>query len=218
MTTFPLNVLYGLWCGGCLGACAAPRVVPGTVAWSQLIKLPLLFAALSVMPAAMGLAGQFPDWSFMYLVDPARLPRLWIVGAGLLAGAGVALGFTLALKGYRRYGARPLGVALGVGLFIYLGLCVLAWRSSRLALVGRFADFHAGGWLMQPVFSLAGPGASRPAGLLYALLATNLGVGTSLVLVARTLQTKSEFIFAAAPKVSPAAPDDPPSFYQNEPS
>lgn len=197
MTTFPLNVLYGLWCGGCLAACAAPRVVPGAVAWSQLIKLPLLFAVLSVVPAATSLAGQFPDWSFMYLVDPQRLPRLWIVGAGLVSGAAVALGFALGMTGYRRHGARPLGVALGVIGLAYLALCALGWRSSRLALVGSFADFHSGGWLMQPVFPLAGWRlGQRPAGLLYALVATNLGVGIALLLVARTLLTKSEFIFA----------------------
>jgi hypothetical protein len=166
-----------------------------------------LFAGLSVLPAATYLAGQFPDWSWMYLIDPQRLPRLWAVGAGLVTGGGVAAGFVLGLKGFRRYGAWSLGAALAVLLLAYLGLVGLSWRSSRLSAIGSYANFHAGGWLMQPLLTLAPTSqpelGARPAGLLYALLAINLWLAAALWLVARTLRQKSEFILAMPPAPPP---------------
>lgn len=239
MTTFPLNLLYGLWCGGFLAACAGPRLPelgalgalgalgeslgkpspkPGPrsgrrsgrqrggalalAAWRRLLVLPGLFALLSVLPAATYIAAQFPDWSLMYLIDPQRLPRLWTLAAGLLAGAGVMGGFAAGVIWFERSGGVPLKLALGGLLLVYLGFVFLSWRAGRLSAVGSFANFHAGGWLMRPLVSFSRLSVqleTAPLGLLYALIATNLCEGIALYLVARTLLTKSEFIFAAAP-------------------
>lgn len=232
MTTFPLNLLYGLWCGGFLAACAGPRLhelgseptgkpaSKSTVragrkrrgatavvlsAWPRLLSLPLLFAALSVLPSATYLAAQFPDWTLMYLVDPQRLPRLWPLAAGLFTAAGVAVGFAAGVLWFVRVGGGPLKLALGGLLVVYLGLVLLSWRSGRLAEVGSFANFHAGGWLMQPLFSMrAWQLENRPFGLLYALLAINLCQALAFATAAHTLLTKSEFIFAKGQ--SPALP------------
>ena len=234
MTTFPLNLLYSLWCGGFLAACAGPRLPelsplsglsdplgklspkPGArsgrrsgqkrgsalalAAWPRLLMLPGLFALLSVLPAATYIAAQFPDWSLMYLIDPQRLPRLWPLAAGLLTGVGVMGGFAAGVIWFERSGEVPLKLALGGLLLVYVGAVFLSWHAGRLSAVGSFANFHAGGWLMQPLFSqLSWQLEYRPFGLLYALIASNLCEGIALYLVARTLLTKSEFIFAAAP-------------------
>ncbi len=231
MTTFPLNLLYSLWCGGFLAACAGPRLSeltalsepfgklpqkPGPrsgrrsgqkrggalalAAWPRLLVLPGLFALLSVLPAATYIAAQFPDWSLMYLIDPQRLPRLWPLAAGILTGVGVVGGFAAGVIWFERSGEVPLKLALGGLLLVYIGLVFLSWRAGRLSAVGSFTNFHAGGWLMQPLFSrLSWQLENRPFGLLYALIATNLCEAIALFLVARTLLTKSEFIFAAAP-------------------
>lgn len=242
MTTFPLNLLYSLWCGGLLAACAGPRTrelaaalgstlgdrpgrrrgAPATAAataaapavlaalaiWSRLLLLPALFAALSVLPAATYLAAQFPDWTLMYLIDPQRLlrPWQWALGIGAATGAAVVLGFALGVAWFWRAGGRPLMVALAALLLVYLGLVLLGFHAGRLSAVGSFASFHAGGWLMQPLFSLSSWRLGyRPFGLLYSLLAINLCLKLALVVVARTLLTKGEFIFAVAPSASPPA-------------
>lgn len=167
--------------------------------WLRLLQAPLLFAALAVVPAAVYLAAQFPDWSLMYLLDPQRSlgvrPLLWSIGAGLLTGAAVVPGFVLGLRGQRRYGGRLLGLALFGLLALYLALFLWGLRAGRLSLVGAYADFHAGRWLMRPLFSLsAWRLGDRSFALLYDLVAINLCELASLALVARALLTKSEFI------------------------
>ena len=217
MTTIPLNLLYSFLCGGCLAACAGSQMSgavtatgrprhrqPGPAAaplghWMRLLQAPLLFAALAVVPAAVYLAAQFPDWSVMYLIDPQRslgaLPLLWPVGAGLLTGAAVVPGFILGLRGHRRHGVRLLGLALFGLLALYLLCALWGLRAGRLSLVGTYADFHAGRWLMRPLFSLpAWRLGDRAFALFYDLIAVNLCQGISLALVARALLTKSEFI------------------------
>ena len=169
--------------------------------WLRLLRAPLLFAALAVVPAAVYLAAQFPDWSLMYLLDPARSlrarPLLWSTGVGLLTGAAVVPGFILGLRGHERYGRRSLWLALFGLLVLYLALVLWLWGqgAGRLSLVGAYADFHAGRWLMRPLFSLASWRlGDRGFALLYDLLAINLCQGASFALVARALLTKSEFI------------------------
>ena len=79
--------------------------------------------------------------------------------------------------------------------------------SGNTSAVGSYASFHAGGWLMQPLFSLSSWRLGyRPFGLLYSLLAINLCLHTALLFVARALLTKGEFIFAVAPCPSAPAP------------
>ncbi len=167
--------------------------------WLRLLRAPLLFAALAVVPAAVYLAAQFPDWSLMYLLDPARSlrarPLLWSAGVGLLTGAAVVPGFVLGLRCHERYGQRSLFLALFGLLVLYLALGLWGLGAGRLSLVGAYADFHAGRWLMRPLFSLAAWRlGDRGFALLYDLLAINLCQGASFALVARALLTKSEFI------------------------
>lgn len=213
MTTIPLNLLYSFFCGGCLAACAGSQMAvaarprprqPAPAAallgsWLRLLRVPLLFAALAVVPAAVYLAAQFPDWSLMYLLDPQRSlgarPLLGSVAAGLLTGAAVVPGFVLGLRVHRRSGKRSLWLALIGLLVVYLALFLWGLRAGRLSLVGAYADFHAGRWLMRPLFSLAAWRlGDRSFALLYDLVAINLCQAASLVLVARALLTKSEFI------------------------
>ena len=219
MTTIPLNLLYSFFCGGCLAACAGSRMEvarPGPAKvrprhrqprlgavplayWLRLLRAPLLFAALAVVPAAVYLAAQFPDWSLMYLLDPQRSsgagPLLWSLGAGLLTGAAVVPGFILGLAVHQRYGGRPLWLALFALGLLYLALSLWALRAGRLSLVGTYADFHAQRWLMRPLFSLAAWRlGARPFALFYDLVAINLCQVIALALVARALLTKSEFI------------------------
>ncbi len=175
--------------------------------WLRLLQAPLLYVLVAVVPAAGYLGAQFPDWSFMYLLDPQRLSAttqgLWVLGAALLTGAAVVAGFLLGLRGWQRYGGRALGLALGGLLLGYLALVTLALRAGRLSEVGTYANFHAGlaggpslgGWLMRPLFSLdAWRLGDRAFALLYDLIAINLCQAAALFLVCRALVTKSEFI------------------------
>ena len=119
----------------------------------------------------------------------------------------MVLGFAGGLAWFWRAGGRPLAYALGAVLLVYLGLILVNFSSGRLSSVGSFASFHAGGWLMQPLFSRASWRLGyRPFELLYSLLAINLCVNSALAVVARTLLTKGEFIFAVAPGPSAPAP------------
>lgn len=101
------------------------------------------FAAGAVVPAGAVFLFSFPDWAFMYVVDPAHVPRIWTALA-LLAGYGLCpvLGFWSAARAMAARSRWPLRIARFGPLF--LACAVLVLGRSRLARVGYYGSYHYG--------------------------------------------------------------------------
>lgn len=102
-----------------------------------------MFGAGVLMPAVLVLYGLFPDWSLMYLANPAHLPRLLVLPVlALLSAAAPALGFLAVqrqLSAREPWARRAIWIACGVigGLTAVLG-------AGRLFTVALYDVFHAG--------------------------------------------------------------------------
>jgi hypothetical protein len=104
--------------------------------------VPLLYQVLLVTPALLYFGFVFPDWTWLYLVDPRRLP-IGITILSVLATAAALLGGYLAgwvlLRARRR---RELMAVVGVaGLALFVSLLMLR---DRLGRAGSYAEFVAG--------------------------------------------------------------------------
>jgi hypothetical protein len=130
----------------------------------------LSFEAIVFWPCALYFCLVYPDWSWLYLVDPRRLPP----GASflvLLADVATLLGGYLA--GWAILRARKLQVlygvlgAVAVGLIAFVVVC-----RSRLANHGTFAEFHSGQAL-----------SVTETKLVWAMVVTSLGTAAAAALV-----------------------------------
>jgi hypothetical protein len=116
----------------------------------------------------------YPDWSWMYFVDPRRLP--WGVSILVLLGhvatlmGGYLLGWTL-LRAHREKVVYGLLAGLALALLTF----VLTMQ-KRIARYGTFEDFHAGRTL-----------ALTQAKLGWTLVACSIGVTIAIALVGFTL-------------------------------
>jgi hypothetical protein len=102
-----------------------------------------LFAAIILGPSTAYLYLAHPDWSWLYLVDPDRVPRLAvvpIVAAGIGALAGGYYGAARVMREVRDRRVLPAALA-GVAVVTLL-LAFLA--RGRLLRYGSYLDFHAG--------------------------------------------------------------------------
>lgn len=120
--------------------------------------------AIVVWPTTAYLYLAHPDWSWLYLVDPDRVPRLVVVPLVAASAAAVGFGYwgaarMLALVPDRR--ALP-GALAGLGALVLL-LAFLA--RARLLHDGSYDEYHAGRAL--PLFDVK---------LGYALVAVAVGV------------------------------------------
>lgn len=111
----------------------------------------VLFASGALMPTGLALYAMYPDWSLMYLANPAHLPQVvmvpLVIGLYLVAPAS---GFLLShrfLLARHDQGVRAILIGTGVALFL-----VTAVGFSRLTTVAYYDDFHHGG----PTISLFG--------------------------------------------------------------
>jgi hypothetical protein len=130
----------------------------------------LSFEAIIFWPCALYLVLVFPDWAWLYLVDPHRLPpgSSFLV---LLANAATLLGGYLA--GWAILRARKPKVLYGVlgAVGFLLLVYVIAFR-ARLGTHGTFAEFHAGHAL-----------SATETKLIWAMVVTTLGVAAAAALV-----------------------------------
>ncbi len=138
-----IALVLDLWLGGLFAWCARARIVTGGP-WSQpSATLVALFGAIILCPTTAYLYLAHPDWSWMYLVDPARVPRLSVVpvvgaGAGALAG-----GYYGAARILREARDGRLLPAL-LGAVAALGLLAGFLARGRLMRFGSYGDVHAG--------------------------------------------------------------------------
>lgn len=118
-------------------------------------------------PSIAYLGAVHPGWSWLYLVEPSRLPfgtlALAIVGAAAATAGGYLSGWAL-LKGRR---VREVLIVMGV-LFVGLVVTAIVVR-ARLAQAGTFAEWAA----REPA-----PLADRKLG--FAIVIVDLGLVTGL--------------------------------------
>jgi hypothetical protein len=133
-----------------------------------------LFQGLVGWPVCLYFYLVYPDWSWMYLVDPARLP--WGVGALVFLGhASTLLGGYLAGWWLVRAKREKVLLGIGGGLLLVLFVMTIVAR-GRFFHSGSFAEFHDG--------RAAAAGQSK---LGWALAATALAVGASAYLCGKAL-------------------------------
>jgi hypothetical protein len=140
-----------VWLGGFFAWCARARIrLAGP--WAQpALLLVASFAAILVVPATAYLYLAHPDWSWLYWVDPGRVPPIAVVPVCAAALAALTLGWWGGGRLLvRAADARVLpGALLGLlGLGVGAGFLVRA----RLGADGTFADFAAGRAL--PIFEV----------------------------------------------------------------
>lgn len=140
MATIPFNFFFCLLAGLSLCACARTQLISGAQPWRADLFGPILsFAGLTAAPVAIYLYVAYPDWSWMYLINPARLPRgtglAVVVATTLMVPAGYLLGWAL----LRLLSVRGLfGVLGAVAMGLALGMVA---GERRFFFLGRYEDF-----------------------------------------------------------------------------
>ncbi len=172
--TVPFDLIFSVFIGLVFAACARVQFANGGTPWGRELAAVLSFEAIIVWPVALYFYLVHPAWSWMYLIDPARLP--WgIVVLVMLAYVATLLGGYLggwALVKMQR--ERLLFAALaviGVALIVFL---IVA--RGRISHTGTYDEYHAGHALNLGEGKLG-----------WALAATSTGVAIAVVLVGLTL-------------------------------
>ncbi len=172
--TVPFDLILSVFVGLVFAACARVQFANGGTPWGRELAAVLSFEGIIVWPTALYFYLVHPAWSWMYLIDPARLP--WgILGLVLLAYVVTLLGGYLGGWALVRVGKEKILFAVlavvGLGLILFL---IIA--RGRISHTGTFDDFHAGHAL-----------ALGEGKLGWALAATSTGVAIAVVLVGFTL-------------------------------
>lgn len=172
--TVPFDLIFSVFVGLVFAACARVQFANGASPWGRELAAVLSFEAIIVWPVALYFYLVHPAWSWMYFVDPARLPGIVVVLV-LLAYVVALLGGYLG--GWALVRARKEKVlfaalaGLGVALVVFLIVC-----RGRVAHSGTYDEYHAGHAL-----------ALGEGKLGWALAATATGVAIAVVLVGFTL-------------------------------
>jgi len=138
----PLEFFWDVWLGLWFAWCARERIKLDGVWCQPSLTLVLLFVAITRAPVALYLHLAHPNWSWLYLVDASRIPRLAVVPI-LAVIAGATLGGWYA-------GARLVRVVkekvLVSGLWAIAALLTLITFLCRYRLLhyGSYRQFHAG--------------------------------------------------------------------------
>ena len=172
--TVPFDLILSVFVGLVFAACARVQFAGGGTPWGRELAAVLSFEGIIVWPVALYFYLVHPAWSWMYLIDPARLP--WgIVVLVLLAYVATLLGGYLGGWALVRVGKEKILFAalavVGVGLILFL---IIA--RARISHTGTFEEFRAGHAL-----------ALGEGKLGWALAAAATGVAISVVLVGFTL-------------------------------
>ncbi len=197
MTTIPLDLILGLWFGLFFAWCARAQFRDGAPPWGRDLAAVGSFALLGLVPVELYLCLVHPDWSWMYLVDPAHL------GGGVAALVAAALtaalltGWGVGWQLVKRKRAAALGGALAGAPLVGGAIAFLA--RGRLAAVGSFAEFHAGH--ARPLFDVK---------LGWVLCALAAGILAQAAAVSWTLWAHGRRALAAArpqPAATPSVPE-----------
>ena len=156
------------------GWCARERLrVDGP--WSQpAISLVLLFLAMILAPCAFYFYLAHADWSWLYLVDPAKVPRLAVVPV-LAAQGGALVGAYYGASKLVRAG-KELALRITLGSFGGVLLVLMLILRRRLTHYGTYEQFRAGQAL--PLLDVK---------LGYVLIAVCIGAGAAAAVVAYEL-------------------------------
>jgi hypothetical protein len=172
--TVPFDLIFSVFVGLVFAACARVQFATGGSPWGRELAAVLSFEAIIVWPVALYFYLVHPAWSWMYLIDPARLPG-GVSVLVLLAYVATLLGGYLAgwaLVRVRK--EKVLYAALGgLGLMLIIFLIVCRGRISH---AGTYEEYHAGQALNLGEGKLG-----------WALAATSTGVAIAIVLVGFTL-------------------------------
>ena len=72
--TVPFDLIFSVFVGLVFAACARVQFANGGSPWGRELAAVLSFEAIIVWPVALYFYLVHPAWSWMYLIDPARLP------------------------------------------------------------------------------------------------------------------------------------------------
>lgn len=146
----PIDIVILAWLGATFGFCARERLrADGT--WAQpSLGLVGSFILLVVWPTGAYLYLLHPGWSWLFLVDPGRLPGLVILTVLVLHAAVLLGAYALAARLVRLGKEVVLRWAILAAPVVILVLIVIL--RGRLLRYGTFADFHGGSTL--PLFSV----------------------------------------------------------------
>lgn len=144
MGALPLQVLAAYLAGAAVVLAAR---APLSKTWEPLrtryFTAVLVLTGAALVPAGLTLYVLFPDWSWMYFVNPRQVPLFIGLAAVLLGLLGSsAMGFFVTHRLMRRR-PRLLPWSLGGAALLFLTILVTGWR--RLATVAHYDAFHYGG-------------------------------------------------------------------------
>src|SRR6185503_17402698 len=125
--TVPFDLILSVFIGLVFSACARVQFAGGGTPWGRELAAVLSFEGIIVWPVALYFYLVHPAWSWMYLIDPARLP--WgIVVLVLLAYVATLLAGYLGGWALVRVGKEKiLFAALHAGHALALGEGKLGW-------------------------------------------------------------------------------------------
>ncbi len=161
--------------GLCFAVAAGSQFREGRSPWGRELLAVASFAAIVLWPTASYLYLVHADWSWMYWVDPATLPRGMLVLVLLAWAVAVVGGYLGGWALIRRKGDRAGLIALGGGAAVAL-LAVLLGR-ARIFRYGSYAAFHHGqaaplsevklAWTLPPIVVGVGVAAAAVCWNLY---------------------------------------------------
>jgi hypothetical protein len=175
LPTVPVYLLQSGLLGLLFAACARPQWRNDRVPWGRELWAVVIFEAVVAWPVTLYFCLVFPDWAWMFLVDPKRLP-LGATALVLLGGAATLVGGWLGGWALLRARRDRLAAGIGAGGLLVLILFVILTR-ARLFSGGSYAEYHAG----------SAPGAGEGK-LGWALAVTAIGVAAAAAFVCTTIR------------------------------
>jgi hypothetical protein len=138
----PLELLINLVLGLGFSWCGRDRIRADGPFSPPAFHLVATFAAILIGPITLYLYATHPAWSWMYLVDPDKLPGLLLLPVTIGQVVAVLVGWWVGALLLRARLKRVLAACAGVGSV--LALLVLFLGRGRLGTYGSFDDFTAG--------------------------------------------------------------------------
>ena len=172
--TVPFDLILSVSIGLVFAACARVQFSSGGSPWGRELMAVLSFEAIIFWPVALYFILVHPAWSWMYLVDPSRLPAgvaLLVLVADVAALLGGYLAGWALLRARREKVLYAILGGAGLILILFLIFC-----RQRLLHDGSFEAYHAG--------HANSVGESKIG---WALAATSTGTAVAAVLVGFTL-------------------------------
>ncbi len=140
--------LGGYAAGAVIGLSARPALIRGDDPLSnRYFGTAAVFALGAVAPAGLSLYGMFPDWSLMYLANPAHL-SMWVMAPllGLLYVVSPLAGYLITYRLMAQKQAQALKASLVIVSLMALLTLLIGW--DRLSTVAYYDDFHYGGQVL----------------------------------------------------------------------